>query len=97
MSPFFEPLALLVLFGAPVAAYLWAIRRPAVSRRYVIGAGTLAGGVAGLLVAAVTALQARAVLSELAPWALSWAVVGALIAGLGLLARAVGGWLAKRP
>jgi len=89
----------LLLLVLPVAAYLVAARSGTRTRLQLIIASALGGAAAGLLICIVVALGARSFLAvlDLWTWVLLYTMAGALIGLSGVVARAFGAWLARRP
>jgi hypothetical protein len=79
-----------------VAGYLSIYRRSGVTRRQLVGAATVGGGVAGAIVAAYVALGGAGVLLAL-PFALTGLLTGMCVGILGVAAFALGRWLGREP
>ena len=97
MDSIAESVAIVVLLGAPIAAYLRAVRNPNATRLYVVAASALGGGMAGLAIAIGLAVHDRTLSPGLVAWAFGWFLAGGVVGVLGLIARAVGQWLHDRP
>lgn len=97
--PFFDAPQQLVPLLLPVLAYLLATRERRRTRLQLITAGALGGSGAGLLVCAYLSLGTPSLVRsiELWPWLAVYTVSGAFIGLCGVLARAAGGWLSRRP
>ena len=97
--PAFDAPQQLVLLVAPVVAYLLAARDPRRTRLQLIAAAALGGAAAGLFVCAVLSLGAPSLVASLGlwPWLAVYTVEGALIGLCGVIARAAGVWLSRRP
>jgi hypothetical protein len=99
-------LYLVLLLAGPVAGFAWALRRGR-PRAQAVVAAALGGAVPGALAVAAAAASAvrgtpapgalPALLGDLLPYPLLTAAAGAGIGLCGLLARALGAWLARRP
>jgi hypothetical protein len=79
-----------------VAAYLAIHRRPGVTRRQLVGAASVGGGVGGAIVAAYVALGGAGLLLAL-PFALTGLLTGMCVGFLGVAAFALGRWLNREP
>lgn len=97
--PVFDAPQQLALLVAPVVAYLLAARDPERTRLHLIAAAALGGAASGLFVCAVLSLGAPSLGAslELWPWLASYTVAGALLGLCGVIARAAGAWLSRRP
>ena len=99
MESLVDVIALALLLLGPVAGFAVRARMGDAARGQLVVAATLGGGLAGLLVCGALALRAPALADVVAlwPWALGYGVAGAVLGVAGVLARAFGGWLARRP
>lgn len=102
MESLVNALFLVLLVAAPIAGYTRAMRRGC-TRGQVLLAATLGGALAGVAFAAYALLAARpgmrtlALLEILLPYVAIFTAWGAAIGLCGLVARAAGAWLSRRP
>ena len=98
MESLVDAIALALLLVGPLAGYAIRSRMAGATRFQLVAAATLGGGLAGLLVCSGLALRAPGLadVAALWPWALSYCIAGAVLGVAGVLARAFGGWLARR-
>ena len=82
--------------GLSSAGYYIASRRPGHTRANLVGGALVGGGLSGALVAGYVAVGGAS-LSDALPWALIGLIWGVIIGFGGVLARAIGGWLSRRP
>ena len=79
-----------------IAGYYIASRRPGHTRANLVAGAVVGGGLSGALVAAFVAVGSAS-FSDALPWALIGLSWGAIVGLCGVLARALGGWLGRRP
>lgn len=86
----------LIAWLLPLVGFYVASRKPGHTRAQLVAGATLAGGVAGAIVAAVATIAGASFLYVL-PTALVGLVRGAIIGFVGIRAFAIGRWLSHRP
>jgi hypothetical protein len=98
MPAFDAPQQLLPLV-VPVLAYLRAARDARRTRLQLVAPAALGGAAVGLLVCVVLAAGAPSWSAALTPWPFVpvYTISGAFLGVAGVVARAAGAWLARRP
>jgi len=97
MGDLLGALLLALMFGGPIVGYHLGARDPRRTRMQIVTGATLGGASVALLIAIGTLrMPAESRLSAL-PYAIYAIGLGATIGIAGLLARAFGAWLSRRP
>ena len=96
MDDFFGAIQFVLTLGLPIGGFLLARRRPGHTRRQLVVAAAIGGGLAGAFMAVLTAAGGGS-LDDALPFALFGLTQGLIIGFAGIGALALGRWLGREP
>ena len=93
----FNDIQLLLELVLSIGAFALVRRRAAHTRRQLVAAATIGGGVGGAMTSAFIALLGDASFTDIVPFALFGLLTGFTVGLCGVLALALGRWLDREP